>query len=79
VAIAKVVQATEIYTDDEDVANIARLVNIPTIGLAKLALPPESAQGQLPFEHKRDPTDEIAIQSETLPEPEDNDDQPAAK
>jgi hypothetical protein len=43
-----VVQATEIYTDDEDVANIARLVSIPTIALAKLALPPESAQGQLP-------------------------------
>jgi predicted nucleic acid-binding protein len=79
VAIAKVVQATEIYTDDDDVANIAKLVNIPTMGLASLPLPPETAQGVLPFEPKRDATDEIAIQSETLPEPEINDEQPPAK
>ncbi len=76
IAIAKVVQASAIYTDDDDIVSIAKLVNIPTIGLADLELPPETAQGILQLEQKKDPSDEIAIQSETLKEPEDSDDQP---
>lgn len=75
VAIARVVQASAIYTDDGDVAAIAKLVNIPAIGLADLPLPPETAQGVLPLEHKKDDDiDEIARQSETLQEPEVPDD-----
>lgn len=51
-------------------------MNIPTIGLGDLELPPETAQGVLQLEHKRDACDEIAIQSETLKEPEISDEQP---
>jgi predicted nucleic acid-binding protein len=76
VAVAKVVQASAIYTDDSDIISIAKLVNIPTIGLADLELPPETAQGVLPLEQKNEPSDEIAIQSETLKEPEVTDEPP---
>jgi rRNA-processing protein FCF1 len=71
VAIAKVVQATAIYTDDQNLASTAKTVGIPSIGLAELPLPPETAQGQLPFEAKKpDAADEIAKQAKNLPEPE---------
>jgi predicted nucleic acid-binding protein len=71
VAIAKVTQASAIYTDDENLASTAKAANIPTIGLGDLPLPPETAQGQLPFEsQKPDAIDEIAQQAETLEEPE---------
>jgi len=71
VAIARVVQASAIYTDDENLTATAGLVNIPTFGLGDLQLPPETAQGVLPFERKGiDAIDEIAQQTETLQEPE---------
>jgi hypothetical protein len=47
VAIAKVVGATTIYSDDSDIAAIAARANIKVIGLADLPLPPESAQQEM--------------------------------
>lgn len=44
VAIAKVVGATAIYSDDGDVRTIAAEANIPVIGIADLPLPAQSAQ-----------------------------------
>lgn len=71
VAIARVVRASTIYTDDENLTATARAVGIPAIGLADLVLPPETAQGQLPFESKKpDAIDEIAEQTQSLKEPE---------
>ena len=71
VAIAKVVQASAIYTDDTNLRKTASAVDIPTHGLADLALPPETAQGTLPFISKAtDAIDEIAQQAESLEEPE---------
>jgi rRNA-processing protein FCF1 len=71
VAIARVVQASVIYTDDENLAATANAVGIPTMGLGDLPLPPESAQGKLPFEtQKPDAIDEVAKQAQTTPEPE---------
>jgi predicted nucleic acid-binding protein len=70
VAVAKVVQATTIYTDDGNLAATAKAVGISTLELAKLPLPPETAQGQLPFETKQaDVIDEVAQQTQNLKEP----------
>lgn len=44
VAIAKVVGATTIYSDDKDIRTIAADAEIPVIGIADLPLPPGSAQ-----------------------------------
>ena len=44
VAIAKVLQATTIYSDDGDIHRIAKRENIEVIGLADLPLPPEDPQ-----------------------------------
>lgn len=49
VAIARVSQATTIYSDDRDIRTIAARVGISVVGLADLDLPPEVAQGRLPF------------------------------
>jgi hypothetical protein len=71
VAIARVVQATAIYTDDTNLAATSKMVGIPAVGLSELQLPPETAQGQLPFEAKKpDAIDEITQQTQTLEEPE---------
>jgi hypothetical protein len=48
IAIAKVVQAKVIYSDDEGIKRRAP-PDITVIGLAELTLPPESAQGNLPL------------------------------
>jgi hypothetical protein len=80
VAIARVVQATAIYTDDENLAETAKDVGIQPIGLAELALPPETAQFQLPLETKKpDAIDEVASQAQSRPEPEVPDDPPPSK
>jgi predicted nucleic acid-binding protein len=76
VAIAKVAQSSVIYTDDSDIESIAKAVNIPTLGLADLELPPETAQGQLPLEKAHDISDEIAAQTKAHKEPEPPEDQP---
>lgn len=44
VAIAKVVRATAIYSDDADVRAMAAAQDIPVIGFAELPLPPENPQ-----------------------------------
>lgn len=49
VAIAKVNQASAIYSDDRDIRAIAAQADITVIGLADLQLPPESAQHELPL------------------------------
>ncbi len=80
VAIARVLQASIIYTDDENLAATASAVGISTLGLADLPLPPETAQGQLPFEsNKTDTIDEIAQQAENLQEPPVPNEPPAAQ
>ena len=79
-AIARVVQASSIYTDDDNLAATARLLNIPVAGLADLELPPKTAQGVLPLETKGpDAIDEVAQQAKTLEEPKNpEDDAPGA-
>jgi predicted nucleic acid-binding protein len=80
VAIARVAQATAIYTDDDNLAAMAKTVGIQPIGLAELALPPETAQGQFPFEAKRpDTIDEVSRQAEIKPEPEIPEDEQSPK
>jgi predicted nucleic acid-binding protein len=75
-AIARVAQATVIYTDDENLAAAARVLSITTIGLGDLPLPPDTAQGKLPFEAKGpDAIDEIAEQTKSLEEPEGPDEE----
>lgn len=76
-AIAKVTQASAIYTDDGNLASTAKAMGLTTLGLADLPLPPETAQHELPFEsRKSDAIDEIAEQVETLKEPEPEGPQP---
>ena len=50
VAIAKVENATTIYSDDGDVKTLATRHEIEVVGIAQLPLPPEDAQGRLPLE-----------------------------
>jgi predicted nucleic acid-binding protein len=52
VAIAKVVRATAIYSDDRDIRAIAQTEDIPVIGLADLPLPEQTRQGVLPLESR---------------------------
>lgn len=53
VAIAKVNGATTIYSDDGDIATLAKRAKINVIGLADLPLPPQKAQLDL-LEHAAD-------------------------
>jgi hypothetical protein len=50
VAIAKVAQATVIYSDDADVRSIAAAEDILVIALAELPVPPQDRQIALQFE-----------------------------
>jgi predicted nucleic acid-binding protein len=71
IAIARTIQVSTIYTDDGNLATAAKAVGLTTIGLAELALPQHTAQGQLPFESKKtDAIDEIEKQTRELQEPE---------
>lgn len=49
VAIAKVVGATMIYSDDGGVAAVAARSKIPVVSVGELPLPPEDPQEELPF------------------------------
>ena len=49
VAIARVNQASAIYSDDRDIRSIAAQADIGVIGLGDLQLPPEAAQHELPL------------------------------
>jgi hypothetical protein len=58
VAIAKVAEATAIYSDDKGIRSIAKSVDIPVISFAELPLPPETAQKELPLgPPSKDPND----------------------
>jgi predicted nucleic acid-binding protein len=59
IAICKVYGATEIYTDDNGLANRARLCGITPIGIEDVAVPDSARQGSLPLEPHED-----------IPEPE---------
>lgn len=50
VAIAKVVRATTIYSDDADVRTMGAAQDMTVIGLAELPLPPENPQIELQLE-----------------------------
>ena len=65
VAIAKVAQATMIYSDDGDIRAIANAAEIPVIGLADLPLPDGTQQGDL-FKGQ-----EVEEQAASGEEPED--------
>jgi predicted nucleic acid-binding protein len=64
VAIAKVAQATAIYSDDSDVRSIAKAVGIPVIGFSQLPLPPETAQKELPFKPPPEDPNDVDIEEE---------------
>ena len=49
IAIARVAQASAIYSDDKGIQALAKAADIQVIGLADLPLPPETAQGELPL------------------------------
>jgi len=55
VAIAAVENATTIYSDDKDIAKLAE-GRFGVIKIAAIPLPPESAQGKLPFETGKEPS-----------------------
>lgn len=65
VAIARVHGATEIYSDDGDVAALGALAKIKVISLSDLPLPPEKAQLSLELELSADRTT-TAADSEVL-------------
>jgi hypothetical protein len=50
IAIARVRQATVIYTDDRGLRRLAARLNIPAIGIAEMPVPAETAQGKLPLD-----------------------------
>jgi len=62
VAIARVRQATAIYTDDSGLRAIAENLNIPVVGVSDLVLPPEKAQGVLPLETPIEQSNEPTIE-----------------
>ena len=72
VAIAKVAEATAIYSDDKGIRSIAKSVDIPVISFADLPLPPETAQKELPLgPPPKDPNDvdiEEELKQEIPPE-----------
>ncbi len=71
VAIAKVFNATMIYSDDADVRALAMAENIPVTGLAELPLPPPKTQieMQLAPPVAEEQTDVIIPESEEAEEP----------
>lgn len=60
VAIARVAQATAIYSDDRDIGAIAREVGINVISVVHLPLPPSNAQGKLALEAQSLPSQDDA-------------------
>ena len=60
-AIARVRQASAIFTDDAGLRNIASRVGIAVHGLADLPLPPEKAQGELELKPPAEISDEPSL------------------
>ena len=78
VAIAKVAGATTIYSDDGDVATLAKAAGIEVVRLEDLPLPPEDTQLKMDFAHalakavEMEPTgDEIADDEEESEAPQE--------
>jgi hypothetical protein len=72
IAIARVRQATAIYSDDEGLRGLATQLGISVVGTCQLELPPETAQGSLalstPSEASNEPTiEEIEIARDAEP------------
>lgn len=61
IAIARVRQATAIYTDDKGLRKIAQTISLPVRGLSDLQLPPEKAQGVLALETSAESSDEPTL------------------
>ena len=61
-AIARVRQATALYTDDGGLRNLAVSLDMPAFGIADLDLPPATAQGSLKLEPPSEPSDEPSIE-----------------
>jgi predicted nucleic acid-binding protein len=62
IAIARVRQATAIYTDDHGLRNLAAQLNIPAIGIGGIELPPDTAQGTLPLERPPESSEEPSLE-----------------
>jgi predicted nucleic acid-binding protein len=65
VAIAKVKQASAIYSDDADVEKLAKKAGIPVVKLSELPLPPEETKKELRadlFDSLKPPTDDEGAQ-----------------
>jgi hypothetical protein len=62
VAIARVRQASAIYTDDAGLGNTATRVGLPVVGLAGLQLPPGKAQGELPLNPPTEISDDATLE-----------------
>ena len=60
-AIARVHQATAIYTDDGGLRKTADRLGIPAIGLADIPIPPEKAQKELDLKPKTEMSDEPSL------------------
>ncbi len=60
-AIARVRQATALYTDDAGLRNLATLLDMAVFGIADLDLPPETAQGSLKLEPPEESLEEPSL------------------
>jgi hypothetical protein len=61
VAIARVRNATAIYTDDGGLRNLATASGLPVVCLADLEIPPEKAQGELPLQPPTERSDDAIL------------------
>lgn len=64
VAIARVHQATIIYSDDRDIRAIATRLGLEVIGIADLELPPNAAQFNLELDSEEGSDESSAIDNE---------------
>jgi hypothetical protein len=78
VAIARVAQATVIYSDDHGVRAIAKDAGIAVVGIADLPLPPKMAQTELEFPGTSSDED-IPVESESEQTSDEEDDAPGAR
>lgn len=60
-AIARVRQATALYTDDSGLRNLASSLDMQVYGIVDLDLPPETAQGFLNLQQPIEPLDEPSL------------------
>lgn len=61
-AIARVRQASAIYTDDNGLAQTAERLGIHVVRLVDLPLPAEKAQGELPLEQAAETPEEPTLE-----------------